>query len=54
MIHADPAKDYEINATVVREGKRQGDAGNTNGYSSTYLAMGFAYVRAGTRYPPEH
>ena len=27
---------------------------NTNGYSSTYLAMGFAHVRAGTRYPPEH
>ena len=26
---------------------------NTNGYSSTYLAMGFANVRAGTRYPPE-
>ena len=28
--------------------------GNTKGYSSTYLAMGFANVRAGTRYPPEH
>ena len=27
---------------------------NTKGYSSTYLAMGFANVRAGTRYPPEH
>ena len=27
---------------------------NTNGYSSTYLAMGFADVRAGTRHPPEH
>ena len=34
---------------------------NTKGYSSTYLAMGFAYVRAGTQkrravsgYPPEH
>ena len=27
---------------------------NTTGYSSTYLAMGFANVRAGTRYPPEH
>ena len=27
---------------------------HTNGYSSTYLAMGFANVRAGTRYPPEH
>ena len=24
------------------------------GYSSTYLAMGFANVRAGTWYPPEH
>ena len=28
--------------------------GNTKGYSSTYVAMGFANVRAGTRYPPEH
>ena len=27
---------------------------NTKGYSSTYLAMGLANVRAGTRYPPEH
>ena len=27
---------------------------NTKGYSSTDLAMGFANVRAGTRYPPEH
>ena len=34
---------------------------NTKGYSSTYLAMGFANVRAGTQkrrgvfeYPPEH
>ena len=34
---------------------------NTKGYSSTYLAMGFANVRAGTLkrravfgYPPEH
>ena len=27
---------------------------NTKGYSSTYLAMEFANVRAGTRYPPEH
>ena len=27
---------------------------NTKGYSSTYLAMGFAHVRAGTWYPPEH
>ena len=27
---------------------------NTKGYSSAYLAMGFANVRAGTRYPPEH
>ena len=27
---------------------------NTEGYSSTYLAMGFANVRAGTWYPPEH
>ena len=25
-----------------------------NGYSSTYLAMGLANDRAGTRYPPEH
>ena len=38
---------------------RPTDAGNTKGYSSTYLAMGFANVRvgtrwAGTRYPPEH
>ena len=24
---------------------------NTKGYPSTYLAMGFAHVRAGTRYP---
>ena len=30
------------------------EGGNTKGYSSTYLAMGFANVRAGTRYPPEH
>ena len=35
--------------------------GNTKRYSSTYLAMGFANVRAGTQkrravfeYPPEH
>ena len=27
---------------------------NTKGHSSSYLAMGFANVRAGTRYPPEH
>ena len=27
---------------------------NTKGYSSTDLAMGFANVRAGTWYPPEH
>ena len=27
---------------------RQPTAGNTKGYSSTYLAMGFANVRAGT------
>ena len=27
---------------------------NTKGYSSTYLAMRFANVRAGTWYPPEH
>ena len=27
---------------------------NTKGYSSTYLAMGFANVRAGTWYSPEH
>ena len=27
---------------------------NTKGYSSTYLAMGFANVRAGTWDPPEH
>ena len=27
---------------------------NTKGYSSTYPAMGFANVRAGTWYPPEH
>ena len=27
---------------------------NTKGYSSTYLAMGFANIRAGTWYPPEH
>ena len=27
---------------------------NTKGYSSTYLAMGFANVRAGTWSPPEH
>ena len=31
-----------------------GRARNTKGYSSTYLAMGFANVRAGTMYPPEH
>ena len=29
-------------------------ASNTKGSSSTYLAMGFANVRAGTLYPPEH
>ena len=28
--------------------------GNTKGYSSTDLAMGFANVREGTWYPPEH
>ena len=27
---------------------------NTKGYSSTYLAMGFANVRAGTWHPPGH
>ena len=27
---------------------------NTKWYSSTYLAMGVANARAGTRYPPEH
>ena len=27
---------------------------NTKGYSSTDLAMGFANVRAGAWYPPEH
>ena len=27
---------------------------NTKGYSSTNLAMGFANIRAGTWYPPEH
>ena len=27
---------------------------NTKGYSSTYLAIGFANVRVGTWYPPEH
>ena len=32
----------------------EGRCGNTKGYSSTYLAMGFANIRAGTRYPPEH
>ena len=29
-------------------------ARNTKGYSSTYLAIGFANVRADTWYPPEH
>ena len=28
--------------------------GNTKGYSSTYLAMGFANVRAGTQKPHAH
>ena len=28
--------------------------GNTKGYSSTYLAIRFANVRAGTWFPPEH
>ena len=27
---------------------------NTKGYSSIYLAMGFANIRAGTSYPPKH
>ena len=36
----------------LRSGSRATRA--SKGYSSTYLAMGFANVRAGTRYPPEH
>ena len=35
-------------------GPRRSPPLNTKGYSSTYLAMGFADVRAGTWYPPEH
>ena len=44
-----------------REVLRHAPACNTKGYSSTYLAMGFANDRAGTQkgrgvfgYPPEH
>ena len=34
--------------------QRRAPLRNAKGYSSTYLALGFAYVRTGTRYPPEH
>ena len=34
--------------------KAPASVNNTKGYSSTYLAMACANVRAGTRYPPEH
>ena len=35
---------------IVNPAPFSGDAGNTEGYSSTYLAMEFANVRAGTWY----
>ena len=46
-------------AHVLRDARAAGEAGqpracNTKGYSSIYLAMGFANVRAGTWNPPEH
>ena len=58
--HADAVGYDAITTSYTRNG-HEGAAGNTNGYSSTYLAMGFANVRAGTHkrrgvfgYPPEH
>ena len=46
---------------AVQFGPSMPSLSNTKGYSSTYLAMGFANVRAGTQkrrgvfgYPPEH
>ena len=41
-------------ASVARASVEVRKPVNTKGYSSTYLAMGFANVRAGTWYPPEH
>ena len=43
-----PAAEIAIDGTVSRP------PSSTKGYSSTYLAMGLAHVRAGTWYPPEH
>ena len=47
---------YKASANCRLEGTCESlnTCGNTKGYSSTYLAMGFANVRAGTWYPPEH
>ena len=44
---ATPSGAIDLSCTCVRNSLR----GNTKGYSSTYLAMGFANVRAGTWYP---
>ena len=38
-----------VEGLPVARVRTSGDAGNTNGYSSTYLAIGFANVREGTR-----
>ena len=38
----------------ARDAWCRGRERNTKGYSSTCLATGFANVRAGTWYPPEH
>ena len=43
----------EVEERVCNVAER-GTSNNTEGYSSADLAMGFANVRAGTWYPPEH
>ena len=57
---ADEALFFKLNLDLVRAQGWWSQTGashpprNTKGYSSTYLAMGFANVRAGTWYPPKH
>ena len=50
-----------LGVEVEHEREERQACSNNKGYSSTYLAMGFADVRAGTQkssgvfgYPPEH
>ena len=47
---------YKASANCRLEGNCESrrSCGNTKGYSSTYLSMGLADVRAGTRYPSGH